>query len=417
MKQQAKKWFSGLLAAVMVLSVVLAVPGALTVPVSAAVTREEINSLKENANSLASQKNELKQQLSAIAADKNKVLEQKNLLEQRINVIQEEIDNIAQQITKYDNLISVKTEELAENQKQEAKQNELFCQRVRMMEEEGEVSYWSILFNSSSFAELLDRFMMVEEIMEYDNAIMEQLLETRKQIEADKAELEAARKEQEAARKVQQAAKDELKTEENKVEGTLSEINAREDKLQEAHNRLQAAANAMDAEIRQKEKELEKQMASSGSTIVTESGFIWPLSRDKILTSFFGNRRHPITGKKHSHTGIDVSAAGGTPILSSKSGVVIKSTYNNSYGNYVVVSHGNGQTTLYAHMKSRAAKVGQSVKQGQTIGYVGSTGSSSGNHLHYEIRVNGVRQDPLDYYRGYKLYVLSGGRIYDYVVP
>lgn len=417
MREHAKKWFSGFLAVVMTLTAVFVAPDMLTMPVSAAATQQEINSLKEDANSLAAQKNELKQQLDAVSADKNKALEQKNLLEKQINVIQEEIDNISSQISKYDDLIAVKAKELAENEQEEERQYDLFCQRVRMMEEEGEVSYWSILFNSSSFSELLDRFMMVEEIMEYDNAIMDQLLETRKQIEQDKAEMEDARQEQEAARKVQEAAKSELKTQETKVDGLLVEINSKEDQLQAAHSRLEAAAIAMDAEIRRKEKELKDQMAASGDTIPSESGFIWPLKNDKILTSFFGNRRHPVTGKANNHTGIDVSAAGGTPIMTSKSGVVIKSTYNDSYGNYVVVSHSNGQTTLYAHMSRRAASVGQSVKQGQTIGYVGTTGSSTGNHLHYEIRVNGKRQDPLNYYRGWKLYVLSGGRIYNYVVP
>lgn len=217
MKQHAKKWFSGFLAVMMTLTALFVAPDMLAVPVSAAATQQEINSLKEDANSLAAQKNELKQQLDAVSADKNKALEQKNLLEKQINVIQEEIDNISSQISKYDDLIAVKAKELAENEQEEERQYDLFCQRVRMMEEEGEVSYWSILFHSSSFSELLDRFMMVEEIMEYDNAIMDQLRETRKQIEQDKAEMEDARQEQEAARKVQEAAKSELKTQETKV--------------------------------------------------------------------------------------------------------------------------------------------------------------------------------------------------------
>ena len=144
--------------------------------------------------------------MAAIAADKSKALDQKNILEKQINVIQEESNNIAEQIAKYDQLISIKEEELAQTEAEEAAQYELFCKRVRMMEEEGEISYWSILFNSSSFSELLDRFMVVEEIMEYDNAIMDQLLATRELIKEAKTEMEAARKEQEAAKQVQEAA-------------------------------------------------------------------------------------------------------------------------------------------------------------------------------------------------------------------
>lgn len=417
MKQRMKRWLSGAMAAVLALTMLTTLPDVVTMPVTATVTQQQINDLKQNASSLASQKKDLKAQLAAIAADKSKALDQKNILEKQINVIQEEINNIAEQIAKYDQLISIKEEELAQNEAEEAAQYELFCKRVRMMEEEGEISYWSILFNSSSFSELLDRFMVVEEIMEYDNAIMDQLLATRELIKEAKTEMEAARKEQEAAKQVQEAAKAELKEQEAAADKLVDQISQQEDQLKAAHKKLEAAAAAMDAEIRKKEKELQAQMAASGTKIVSESGFIWPLSSAKTLTSLFGGRIHPLTGKPNNHTGIDVAAAGGTPIMTTKSGVVITSTYNNSYGNYVVVSHGNGQSTLYAHMRKRAAKVGDTVKQGQVIGYVGTTGSSSGNHLHYEIRLNGSRVDPLNYYKGSTLTLRSGGKNYTYKVP
>lgn len=415
MKRYIKKWLRSTLAVVLALTMVVGLPPMIAVPAEAAVTQAQIDALKQDASKLNAEKNELKKQLSAVTADKNKALEKKNILERQINVIQAEINNIASQIAQYDELIAAKETELVKIQEDEARQYELFCDRVRMMEEEGEVSYWSILFNSSSFADLLDRYMMVEEIMDYDNAIMEQLIATREQIKVDKAALETARSEQEAAKAVQEAAKAELKEQEAEAEKVVSEISAQEDQLEKAHKQLAAAASAMDSEIRKKEKELEAQLTSKGTSIVSESGFKWP-SYATTITSLYGSRIHPVTGRANNHSGVDIAAAGGTDILAAKSGVVITSAYNNSYGNYVVVSHGNGQTTLYAHMRKRLVSEGASVKQGQVLGLVGTTGSSTGNHLHFEVRVNGVRTDPLNYFKGSTFTLRASGKNVSYTV-
>ena len=124
------------------------------------------------------------------------------------------------------------------------------------------------------------------------------------------------------------------------------------------------------------------------------SGWLWPVEGYHTLSALFGGRVHPVTGQRTDHTGIDIPAPGGTPIQACKSGQVVTSAYHYSYGNYVVIDHGNGNSTLYAHMSSRAVSEGQMVSQGQTIGYVGTTGSSTGNHLHLEVRDNYTRVDP-----------------------
>ncbi len=416
MKGQMKKWISGALAAVLAITLVTALPSNLVTPVAAdKVTQAQINALKSDASKLASQKKDLKQQLAAVAADKSKALEQKSILEQQVNVIQSEINNIQSQIDQYSLLITQKQEQITQTEAEEQEQYELFCARVRSMEEEGEVSYWAILFSSSDFSDLLDRFMMVEEIMDYDNAIMNQLTATREKLETEKADLEVSKTEQEAAKAVQEAAKAELKAQEAEVDKLVSQISAQEDQLEKAHRQLTAAANAMDAEIRKKEKALQAQLTAQNVKITSEKGFIWPTYATTI-TSLFGSRIHPVTGRANNHTGVDVAAAGGTNILSAKSGIVITSTYNSSYGNYVVVSHGNGQTTLYAHMRKRLVSEGQQVKQGQTLGLVGTTGSSTGNHLHYEIRQDGKRRDPLDYYKGSTFTLRANGKNVSYTV-
>lgn len=405
MKQKKKTLWKRIFAVVLAAALVLPLaPDSLIVPVSA-VTQAEIDKLKDNANDLKNQQKELQNQLKSIQADKSKALEQKSLLEQQINATQAEIDNISSQIQKYDELISQKQTELAQAEEEEKAQYELFCKRVRAMEEQGEVSYWSILFSSSDFADLLDNAMMVDEIMAYDNQVMDQLIAIREQIAQDKADLETARQEQQSAKEEQEAAKANLKSQEAEVDALISQISSQEDQVEKAHAQLQAAAAAVDKEIAAAEKELAAQI----SNVVSESGFMWPLSGYNTLSSLFGSRVHPVTGKANNHTGIDIPAPSGTSIKAAKSGVVTTSTYNSSYGNYVVVSHSDGTSTLYAHMVRRGVSKGQTVSQGQTIGYVGTTGSSTGNHLHFEVRVNGVRKDPVSFFPDMTLYATSGG--------
>lgn len=393
-KEHGKKWAFRLCGLALAAAVAVSLlPEAVVVPASA-VTQAEIDAMKEEANSLKQQQEEIQDQLDSLAADRENAMARKTLLEQQINATRAEINTIAAQIAKYDELIAQKQEELSQAEAEEQAQYELFCERVRYMEEQGEVSYWSILFSSKDFADLLDNAMMVEEIMDYDNQVMDQLIALREQIEQDKAELETARQEQQDAKAEQEAAQANLQAQESEVDALLSQISNQEDELEAREAQLRAASDAATAEIAAAERELAAQIAN----VPSESGFLWPLPGRYNLSSLFGSRKHPITGKANNHTGIDIPASSGTSILAAKSGVVTTSTYNNSYGNYVVVSHSDGTSTLYAHMVRRNCSKGDTVSQGQVIGYVGTTGSSTGNHLHFEVRVNGSRVDPINYF-------------------
>ena len=393
-KEHGRKWAFRLCGLALTAAVAVSLlPETVVVPASA-VTQAEIDAMKEEANSLKQQQEEIQEQLDSLAADRENAMARKTLLEQQINATRAEISSIAAQISKYDELIAQKQTELDEAEAEEQDQYELFCERVRYMEEQGEVSYWSILFSSKDFADLLDNAMMVEEIMDYDNQVMDQLIALREQIEEDKAELETARQEQQDAKAEQEAAQANLQAQESEVDALLSQISNQEDELEAREAQLRAASDAATAEIAAAERELAAQIAN----VPSESGFLWPLPGRYNLSSLFGSRKHPITGKANNHTGIDIPASSGTSILAAKSGVVTTSTYNNSYGNYVVVSHSDGTSTLYAHMVRRNCSKGDTVSQGQVIGYVGTTGSSTGNHLHFEVRVNGSRVDPINYF-------------------
>ena len=395
----------------MVLFFMLPIAGEVAVmPVSAA-TQAEIDELKDQAADLSGQRAQLQAQLKEIQADKSKTLEQKRLLEEQISATQAEIDNIQAQIEKYDELIAQKEEELSQAEAEEETLYQQFCKRVRLMEEEGESSYWSILFASEDFADLLDNFMMVEEFIDYDNSLMNEILALQEQIEADQASLEASRAEQEAAKAEQEQARADLRNQEAQVDALLEEISGQEELVKGAEAELRAAADAVDQEI----KRLEQEMAAQIGGVESESGFLWPLpSSWDTLSSLFGTRKDPFTGKPGNHTGIDIPASKNTPIYAAKSGVVTTSVYGSgsswSYGNYVVVSHSDGTSTLYAHMNSRAVSKGETVSQGQVIGYVGTTGRSTGYHLHFEVRVNGTRKDPVNYFPARTIYYRSGGK-------
>ena len=365
-----------------------------------AVTQSEIDALKKEQQASQAKQEELKDQLAEAEAQQAAAQEKRQLLTQQLNAINTEIANIDAQISYYDGEIAQKEEERKEAEAREAEQYELFCQRVRMMEEQGTVSYWSILFDSSDFSDLLDRIADVDAVMAYDNEVMDQLIATRQELERLQGDLESARAEEQAAKEQQEAKKAEQQAKVAEAQALLDQINADVAEVNRQLDAEDAAAANLQAEIAKKQKQLEEERKQQNVTLPpTGSGYQWPLPSSCLtLTSAFGYRIHPISGQPHSHTGIDVSAAGGTPIYAAKGGQVIMSEYgsgvNWSYGNFVVIDHGDGTTTLYAHMSSRAVSEGQMVTQGQTIGYVGNTGNSKGNHLHLEVRVNGQRVDP-----------------------
>ena len=395
-KKQKVEWrrvlFGGLAA---VLALLLLLPMVTMILGGAgAVTQSEIDALKAEQAASQARQDELEEQLADVEADQAEAQQRRQLLQAQLDAINNEIENIDKQIAYYDQEIAQKEEEQAEAEANEEAQYELFCQRVRAMEEEGTVSYWSILFNSESFSELLDRLADIDAVMDYDNQVMDELIAIREEIIALRTQLETSRAEEQAARDQQAAKQAEQQAKVAEAQKLLDQINA---DVAEVNRQLDAeseAAAEIQAEIAQKQKQLEEQRRQNNITIDSETSYLWPLPGYYRLSSLFGYRIHPITGKAHSHTGIDIPAPGNTPILACKSGQVVTSAYHYSYGNYVVIDHGNGNSTLYAHMSSRAVSEGDMVTQGQTIGYVGTTGSSTGNHLHLEVRDNYTRVDP-----------------------
>ena len=392
---------------------------AATIQAAMAVSQSEIDQLEEEQDEINQQIQDLENQLAALAGDKSAALERKELLDQQIDALQAEINATQAIITALDGQIAQKETEIADLEAQEAQQYDLFCQRVRAMEETGSVSYLAILFNASSFEEFLDQAMLVTEIMDYDNAIIDALQATRQQLESAKTDLETARADQEDVKAEQESAKAQLDTQRAQADALVQEILSQESEYQATLNEIEAEEERIQAEIVRKSEELARQQAeeearrqqaqnngssSSGGGSTSSAalgGYIWPVTSRRI-TSPFGSRNTGIAGASTNHKGVDIGGVYYSSVVSAaKAGTVIVSTYSSSYGNYVVVSHGAGNTTLYAHMSSRSVSVGDVVAQGDQLGITGSTGISSGPHLHFEITENGVRVNPLQYLTGY----------------
>ena len=379
-----------------------------------AVTQAEIDKLKNEANDLGNQKKELEAKLKELAGDKAKVLEQKKVLDQQIANTSAQIGNVEAQIADYASLITQTEEELADAEKREEAQYELFCQRVRAMEESGEVSYWSVLFGASSFTDMLARLDDVNEVMEADQKVIDDLKTLQVEITEKKEQLEDSKAEREAAKADLVSKKSELDKQRKQAISLVNEINDNEQENKETLAALDAEEDRILAEALRLSKKLAEEQAAQGKSPQSNpGGYIWPVD-SRYITSTVGGRTSPGGIGSTNHKGTDIGRVGYTsPVYASKAGTVIISQKSSSYGNYIVISHGSGNTTLYGHMSSRKVQAGQYVNQGDVIGITGSTGHSTGPHLHFEITENGVRINPLNHgaqpCKGYLTgYTLSG---------
>ena len=363
-----------------------------------AVTQAEIDALKGDAKDLKGQKKEIQAKLNALAADKSNAMERKDLLDQQIANTSAQITNVEAQISKYTQLIGEKEVELKDAEEQEAAQYELFCQRVRAMEKRGSVSYWSVLFKAESFTDLLSRVDFINEIMASDQRVIDDLQTLQQQIADTKADLEESKTQQEAAKTELVGKKKELDAQRVAANKVIQELTATENATEAVLADMEAEEDAIQAEIQRLSRELAAQQAASGQKPQSNpGGYIWPVN-SRYITSTMGGRTSPGGIGSTNHKGTDIGRVGYTSqVYASKAGTVIKATYSRSYGNYVVISHGGGNTTLYAHMSSLKTTAGAYVNQGDVIGITGSTGNSTGPHLHFEMREDGESVDPVSY--------------------
>ena len=413
---------AGIMAAVMLLGLVASFIPTHAHAATSSELKAQLDKLKEEKAKIDAKVNEIKGQIKENNEDMQEMVDQKNLIDQEVALLYEQVQNINDQISAYSLLIADKQDQLTAAEKNFAELNEKNKDRIQAMEEEGDVSYWSVLFQANSFSDLLDRFNMVQEIAASDKRRLKELDAAAKEVSAAKENLAQEKAGLEETKVELDAAQEDLEVKRQEADALLAKLVEKgmeyEDYMEESED-LQAE---LAKDIAKKKDEYDKAKyqewlatsvppttkpkapsSSGGGTTGTNTagGITWktPISYT-AFTSPFGYRIHPISGTKKFHYGVDLAAPTGRPIYATRAGTVSTAAYQaGGAGNYVQINHGDGYRSIYMHMTHYIVKVGQHVSQGQVIGYCGSTGGSTGPHLHFGISYNGTYVNPANYIR------------------
>ena len=434
---------AGIMAAIMILSLIFSILPTHVSAASSSEIRKQINALKDDREEIKTKMAELQEQYEANSDDIRAIVARKDVIDQEIGLLHQEIININEQISAYNVLIADRQDELDRAETRFEDLNDDCKVRIRAMEEEGTLSYWEVLFKANSFADLLDRLNMVEEIAASDTERLQELTDAANRVAAVQEELTGEKAELESAKAELDAAQVSLDEKREEVDALFAEMMQRAAEMEQLQKDLEQEEADLLATIAQKEleyteaKELEwiqhmmtyttvppttqapvnggsssggdsgssggtssggsgNTGSSGGSNVNVGSSWIVPCSYNSI-SSPFGFRESPTAGASTYHQGVDLRAPAGTPIYASRGGTVTVATYGSAAGYYVTINHGDGYSSVYMHMTSYTVSAGQSVSQGQLIGYVGKTGVATGNHLHFGIAYNGAYVNPCNY--------------------
>ena len=396
-----KKTVTAVLAAVMLVS---ALPGTVSAASSDDI-RKELNELKSKNKAIQQELSAVQGQYNANAEEIQDIVNKKDAIDQEVALLNAQIINLNDQIVAYSQLIADSQDDLDDAELHLDELNEKHKERVRAMEEGGSLTYWEVIFEATSYTDLLDRLNMMEEISASDQRRLEEMrvaaaevADTRSQMEEEKKGLEYSKAELEATHV-------ELDAKRQEADELIRQLLEKEEEIKVLLEASQEKVDAVLQEISQKEKELEKakqeeylaKLAAAGDAPPSDAKWIRPLDSIRI-TSPFGTRVHPITGVKRVHKGVDLGAPSGTPIYATRAGTVTTAAYQpGGAGYYVSINHGDGFSSIYMHMTNYIVHAGQTVSQGQVIGYVGSTGMSTGPHLHFGVSYAGTYVNPLAY--------------------
>ena len=407
MRKRQNRRFSSALGVLLALALILGV-----LPAQAfAVTQAEIDELERKKEAIAAKVEEKQAVVDELEEQQAGVMEQKKALDERNDYLYEQLRLNNEQIALYDELIEEKAAEVAEARRLEDEQLERYRRRVRAMEENGTADFLSMLLNANSIGEFLTAIDDIGEIMESDKLLEDAYIAARENHERVKADYEEYKAGLELKKQELDAEKADIEAQIDEAAQLIEKIKADIDSNSEALEELKKAQEDAEALIEKKIEELEEQKrraaeaaaaannfgaggggsgaGAGGGENLSSGNFAWPCSCTYI-TSRVGGRIHPISGVYKYHSGMDIGCQYGDAVWASDSGEVVIAGENGGYGNCVMIYHGyvNGDYyyTLYGHLSSIAVSVGQSVSQGQVIGYVGSTGVSTGPHLHFEIR-------------------------------
>lgn len=386
-----------------------------------AVSQSEIDDLQKKLDALEQQAQEQQDVINDLTSQKARFITRKLALDNKIEINRQMIELIGEQIEIYDEIIGEKQAELDKALEKETAQTELLRSRIRAMEENSSYSYASFIFDSSSVTELLSRIGDVNDIMHYDKALEEEYMAAREDVESIKKSYEEVRHEQELLQKELDTKQAELDAQVEAAYTMIADIETLSDDAQAEYDAIaeeeaKAEETLQEAIRKRAAEEAAKNAANnansgaasggasgggtSGGSATSLSDLQWPVPSCTLITSRFGYRVAPTAGASTYHGGLDIGAGMGASIVAAGAGDVIYAGANGGYGNCVMIDHGNGIVTVYAHMSSIGVSYGQYVTAGQYVGAVGSTGVSTGPHCHFEIRINGAQTDPAAYFSG-----------------
>ena len=416
MQQQKCKTVITLIVAVLLCFVPLLGIQADVSALSSSQLKSELEVLQDQADEIAAEAERLQDEIAENESETKSFVDRKVEIDRQISLTQRQLENLNSQIQQYNLLIAAKQEELEAAETQEESLNEQYKIRLRAMEENGGVSYWSVLFQASSFTDLLDRINMISEVAASDQAMLREIKAVAEEIAAAQEEIQENRTDLETAKAGQEALEAQLSQQRAESDAMIAELAANRAELLEVsltYDQMEeqvrrqiletqtAYEDALADEEAQRRIEAARDQAAGGSTGnpsgSASSGFLYPLSVSGSITDAYGYRWHPIYQAYRFHYGVDFAVPYGTLIYASKSGTVTAAAYNTYNGNYVTLNHNDGYATLYAHMSNYIVSVGEYVNQGDVIGYVGTTGVSTGPHLHFEVYYGGVNVNPMEY--------------------
>lgn len=417
---------AGVMAAVLLLTLLMSILPTFAGAASSGEIRKQIIALQQERKEVQNQIADVKKQYKENENEIADLIAQKNVVDQEIQLLNTQIININEQISAYNLLIADKQDELDTAEDRLEALNQENKERIRTMEEEGEVSYWEVLFKANSFSDLLDRLNMVEEIAASDKRRLQELSDAANKVEEAQAELETEKGELETTKKDLDDTQTEMNEKSKESEALLQELlqkaddlEALEEECKEQENAFLKQIAAMEVQFnaaKQREWEAWKATSvppttqaggtggsssggtsgSSGGSSGGSGGWLVPCSYTSI-TSPFGNRVSPTSGASTYHQGVDLDTGTGDPVYASRAGVVTVAGWGNAAGNYVQINHQDGFSSIYMHLSSSCVSAGQIVSAGQLIGATGATGITTGDHLHFGISYNGVYVNPCNY--------------------
>lgn len=392
---------AALLAAVMVL-------GALPITANAASTSEikdKITDLKVENAIIQAQIDTIRSEYNANASEIQALVDKKNAVDQEIALLHEQILNVNDQLRIYGQMIADSQDRLDISNERLTALNQQYKERIRAMEEQGEITYWQVIFESSSFIDMLDRMNMVDEIAASDTRRLVDLQVAAANVEENQRLLSEEMADLEETRQLLSASEAMLEVKRTESDALLRELVAKKDEFQILLDESEALQDDLMNEIAQKQRELQQaqykeelvKMALKGQNPPSNAKWAEPTT-GYTITSAFGYRKAPTKGASTYHQGVDMACPTGTPIYATRSGTVTVASYQKGgAGYYVSLNHGDGFASIYMHMSRFIVSKGQTVSQGQIIGYVGSTGVSTGPHLHFGISYGGTYVNPMAY--------------------